>query len=52
MTDAQSVPPAVPAGDAAAAHARVAALAAAHASVASADWGDMPQVVGEVLSRG
>jgi len=52
MTDAQSVPPAVPAGDAGAAHARVAALAAAHASVASADWGDMPQLVGEVLSRG
>jgi len=42
MTDSQNVPPAVADGDAAAAHARVAALAAAHASVASADWSSMP----------
>jgi hypothetical protein len=52
MTDAQNVPPAVSAGDAAAAQARVAALAAAHASVASADWSDMPQVVGLIDDRG
>ncbi|NJC68651.1 hypothetical protein HC031_02760 [Planosporangium thailandense] len=52
MTDAQNVPPAVPAGDAAAARARVAALAAAHASVASADWGGLPDVVGDLVTRG
>jgi hypothetical protein len=52
MTDAQNVPPAVPNGDVDAARARVAALAAAHASVASADWATMPQVVGEVADRG
>ncbi|WP_373319647.1 phosphatidylinositol-specific phospholipase C domain-containing protein [Rugosimonospora africana] len=52
MTDAQNVPPAVADGDAAAAQARVAALAAAHASVASSDWSDMPQVVGLVDTRG
>jgi hypothetical protein len=52
MTDAQNVPPAVSNGDVAAARARVAALAAAHASVASADWATMPQVVGSVVARG
>jgi hypothetical protein len=52
MTDAQNVPPAVSNGDVAAARARVAALATAHASVASADWAAMPQVVGEVVARG
>jgi hypothetical protein len=52
MTDAQNVPPAVADGDVAAAQARVAALAAAHASVASADWSHMPQVVGLVDTRG
>ena len=51
MTDAQNVPPAVADGDVAAAQARVAALAAAHASVASADWSHMPQVVGLVDDR-
>jgi hypothetical protein len=35
-----------------AAQRRVAALAAAHASVASADWAAMPQVVAEVVTRG
>jgi hypothetical protein len=52
MTDAQNVPPAVANGDVAAAQARVAALAAAHASVASADWSGMPSVVGLVDDRG
>jgi hypothetical protein len=35
-----------------AAQARVAALARAHASVASADWSHMPKVVGLVDTRG
>ena len=52
MTDAQNVAPAVPAGDVEAARARVAQLAAAHASIASADWATMPAVVGTVLPRG
>ncbi|MEH0933891.1 phosphatidylinositol-specific phospholipase C domain-containing protein [Micromonospora psammae] len=52
MTDAQNVPPAVGNTDPDAARARVAELAAAHASVASADWAALPAVVGEVLSRG
>jgi hypothetical protein len=52
MTDAQNVPPTVPAGDPAAATARVSALAAAHASVASSDWSNMPQVVSLVDTRG
>ncbi|MEV4479245.1 phosphatidylinositol-specific phospholipase C domain-containing protein [Micromonospora coxensis] len=52
MTDAQNVAPAVPAGDVEAARARVAQLAAAHASIASADWAAMPAVVGTVLPRG
>jgi hypothetical protein len=52
MTDAQNVPPAVANGDVTAATARVAALAKAHASVASADWSQMPQVVDLVDTRG
>jgi calcium-dependent phosphoinositide phospholipase C len=52
MTDAQNVAPAVPAGDAAAARARVAQLAAAHASVASSDWSALPDVDALVLDRG
>jgi hypothetical protein len=52
MTDSQNVPPVVANGDVAAAQARVAALAAAHASVASADWSGMPSVVGLVDDRG
>ncbi|BFU45368.1 phosphatidylinositol-specific phospholipase C domain-containing protein [Krasilnikovia sp. MM14-A1004] len=52
MTDAQGVPPAVPAGDASAARARVAALAAAHASVASSDWSTLPAVVALLDDRG
>jgi hypothetical protein len=52
MTDAQNVPPAVTGGDVTAAPARVAALAAAHARVASADWSGMPQVVDLVDTRG
>jgi hypothetical protein len=52
MTDAQNVPPVVSNTDAAAAQARVAALAAAHASVASADWATLPDVLDDVLQRG
>lgn len=52
MTDAQNVPPAVPAGDADAATARVAELARAHASIASADWATLPAVLDDVLPRG
>ncbi|WFE96412.1 phosphatidylinositol-specific phospholipase C domain-containing protein [Micromonospora sp. WMMD987] len=52
MTDAQNVPPAVGNTDPAAARARLVQLAAAHASVASADWAALPTVVGEVVSRG
>jgi hypothetical protein len=52
MTDAQNVPPTVADGDQAAAQARVTALAAAHASVASADWTSMPAVDATVLTRG
>ncbi|WP_426513027.1 phosphatidylinositol-specific phospholipase C domain-containing protein [Dactylosporangium sp. McL0621] len=52
MTDVQNVPPAVPAGDAAAAQSRVAAMAAAHASVASSDWSTLPTVVSLVDDRG
>ncbi|MDZ5442056.1 phosphatidylinositol-specific phospholipase C domain-containing protein [Micromonospora sp. 4G57] len=51
MTDAQDVPPAVGA-DPDAAAARVAELARAHASVASADWSTLPGVVDDVLPRG
>jgi hypothetical protein len=52
MTDAQNVPPAVGTNDPAAARARVAQLAAAHASVASSDWAAMPEVLDDVLPRG
>jgi hypothetical protein len=52
MTDVQNISPAVPAGDTAAAQARVAQVAAAHASVASSDWGNMPSVTAEVVDRG
>ncbi|MGN9774215.1 phosphatidylinositol-specific phospholipase C domain-containing protein [Micromonospora sp. H33] len=50
MTDAQNVPPAVGA-DPDAARARVAELAARHASIASADWAALPTVVPTVLPR-
>ncbi|MEV0329174.1 phosphatidylinositol-specific phospholipase C domain-containing protein [Micromonospora echinospora] len=52
MTDAQNVPPAVGDTDPVAARARVAELAAEHASVASADWATIPEVVDDVLDRG
>ncbi|BCL15752.1 phosphatidylinositol-specific phospholipase C domain-containing protein [Micromonospora sagamiensis] len=52
MTDAQNVPPAVGDTDPVAARARVAELAARHASVASADWAAIPEVVDDVLDRG
>jgi hypothetical protein len=52
MTDAQNVPPAVSNGDVNAAQARVTMLAAAHASVVSADWAAMPPVVSDVAPRG
>jgi hypothetical protein len=52
MTDVQNISPAVPAGDTAAASARVALAAAAHASVASSDWGTMPSVTAQVVDRG
>ncbi|NBE81479.1 phosphatidylinositol-specific phospholipase C domain-containing protein [Micromonospora rubida] len=52
MTDAQNVPPATGNTDPAAAAARVAQLARAHASVASADWATLPSVVDDVLPRG
>ncbi|MGY0004079.1 phosphatidylinositol-specific phospholipase C domain-containing protein [Micromonospora sp. I033] len=52
MTDAQNVPPVVGDADAEAARARLAQLAAAHASVASADWAALPSVVGQTLPRG
>jgi hypothetical protein len=52
MTDVQNISPAVPAGDTAAAQARVAQVAAAHASVASSDWGNMPSVTAQVVDRG
>ncbi|WBB77403.1 phosphatidylinositol-specific phospholipase C domain-containing protein [Micromonospora sp. WMMD882] len=52
MTDAQHVPPAVGNTDPAAARARVAQLAAKHASVASADWAALPDVVDDLHDRG
>ncbi|WP_410809749.1 phosphatidylinositol-specific phospholipase C domain-containing protein [Micromonospora sp. 067-2] len=52
MTDAQNVPPAVPSSDPDAASARVADLAAHHATIASADWATLPAVVSTVLPRG
>ncbi|WP_422734278.1 phosphatidylinositol-specific phospholipase C domain-containing protein [Micromonospora sp. WMMD558] len=50
MTDAQHVPPAV-GTDPDAARARVAELAAHHASIASADWAGFPTVLPLVLPR-
>ncbi|MER7458270.1 phosphatidylinositol-specific phospholipase C domain-containing protein [Micromonospora sp. NPDC126480] len=50
MTDAQNVPPAVGA-DPDAARARLADLAARHASIASADWAALPTVLPLVLPR-
>ncbi|NJP34973.1 phosphatidylinositol-specific phospholipase C domain-containing protein [Micromonospora thermarum] len=50
MTDAQNVPPAVGA-DPDVARARVADLAARHASIASADWAGLPTVIPLVLPR-
>jgi hypothetical protein len=52
MTDAQNVPPAVGPTDLPGARARVAALATAHASVASADWAALPDLLDDVLDRG
>jgi hypothetical protein len=52
MTDVQNIAPAVPAGDAEAARARIALAAAHHASVASADWSTLPDVNAAVLDRG
>lgn len=52
MTDAQNVPPAVGDTDPDAAAARVAELARRHASIASADWAALPNVVDDVLPRG
>jgi hypothetical protein len=51
MTDVQNVAPAVGDGDVAAATARVSAMAAKHASVASADWSSLPSVVSLVVDR-
>ena len=54
MTDAQNVPPAISdtAPTVAEAQARVAQLAAAHASVVSSDWTGLTTVQPEVLPRG
>jgi len=54
MTDAQNVAPTLDANNPPvdAAQARVALLAAHHASVASTDWWGVPSVLGEVLPRG
>ncbi len=52
MTDVQKISPAVPAGDTAAARARVALVAGRHASVASSDWSSMPSVDAIVTDRG
>ncbi|AEV84669.1 hypothetical protein ACWT_3646 [Actinoplanes sp. SE50] len=52
MTDVQNIAPVVTAGDTAAAKARVAQVAAAHASVASSDWSSMPAVDAIVADRG
>jgi hypothetical protein len=54
MTDAQNVPPTLsgtnpPVADA---QARVAQLAADHASVVSSDWATLPAVLGTVTPRG
>jgi hypothetical protein len=52
MTDAQNVSPAVSCADPAGVLARIAALAAAHASVVSSDWATCPQVLSQALPRG
>jgi hypothetical protein len=52
MTDVQNISPTVADGDTTAAQARVAAVAAKHASVASSDWSAMPSVDSLVLNRG
>jgi hypothetical protein len=54
MTDSQNVPPALDDTNPSAsdAQARVAQLAAAHATVASNDWRTLPQVQSLVLPRG
>jgi len=52
MTDVQSISPAVTDGDVAAAQARVALVAAKHASIASSDWASMPAVDAAVVDRG
>jgi hypothetical protein len=54
MTDAQNVPPAIDDANPtqAQAEARVAQLAAAHASVVSNDWTKLPAVQSEALPRG
>jgi hypothetical protein len=54
MTDAHNVPPALDDTNppVAAAQARVAQLAAAHASLVSSDWYALPTVLNEVLPRG
>ncbi|MFI7075946.1 phosphatidylinositol-specific phospholipase C domain-containing protein [Micromonospora sp. NPDC049903] len=51
MTDAHKVPPAIGNTDPDAALARLTALAARHASIASADWAPIPQVVARTLPR-
>ena len=52
MTDAQNVAPVLDGTDQAAVDARIAQLAAAHASVVSSDWSGLPAVLPEVLPRG
>ncbi len=52
MTDVQNISPVDPAGDTAAAQARVALVASKHASVASSDWSSMPSVDAIVTDRG
>lgn len=54
MTDAQNVPPTLDDTNppVAAAQARVAQLAADHASIVSNDWSGLPAVLNEVLPRG
>jgi hypothetical protein len=52
MTDVQNISPAVPAGDTAAAQARVVLVASKHASVASSDWSSIPSVDALVTDRG
>lgn len=52
MTDAQNVPPVLDGTDQTAVEARIAQLAAAHASVVSSDWSGLPAVLPEILTRG